>query len=105
MQILGYVNRVREVEAEVDHSSFTLEQVEANPVRCPDPLAADLMYKGPPPGPSSTTAPTPRGTRTGGYTHGRATTHACAHTLSHTHTYARARAHCRVGSMIEEKVR
>jgi hypothetical protein len=46
MQILAYVNRVRDVEAEVDNEAFTLEQVESNPVRCPDPEAAQLMYKG-----------------------------------------------------------
>jgi hypothetical protein len=46
LQVLAYVNRVREVEANVDHATMTLEQVESNPVRCPDPQAAELMYKG-----------------------------------------------------------
>eukprot|EP00884_Botryococcus_braunii_P021390 jgi/Botrbrau1/7935/Bobra.9_2s0094.1 len=45
VEILGYVNRVRDVEAVVDNDSFTLAQVESNPVRCPDPEAAELMYK------------------------------------------------------------
>lgn len=47
-QVLAYVNRVRDVEAHIDHASMTLEQIESNPVRCPDPEAADLMYKGEP---------------------------------------------------------
>lgn len=45
-QILAYVNKVREVGCTVDNETFTLEQVEANPVRCPDAAAAELMYKG-----------------------------------------------------------
>jgi len=41
------VNRVRDVEASgVDHESMTLDQIESNPVRCPDPASADAMYKG-----------------------------------------------------------
>ena len=46
IQVLAYVNRVLEVDSDVDHDTFTLEQVEANPVRCPDPVAAELMYTG-----------------------------------------------------------
>lgn len=46
MQILAYVNNVRGIEANVDQSTFTLEDVEANAVRCPDPEAAERMYKG-----------------------------------------------------------
>ena len=45
MQILAYVNKVREVGCTVDNETFTLEMVEANPVRCPDAAAAELMYK------------------------------------------------------------
>lgn len=45
-EVLAYVNRVRDVEAAgVCHDSMTLEQVEANPVRCPDPESAEAMYK------------------------------------------------------------
>lgn len=45
--MLAYVNRVRDVEATgVDHDAMTLEQIESNPVRCPDPASADAMYKG-----------------------------------------------------------
>lgn len=43
---MAYVSRVRDVGAEVDHASLTHEQIEANPVRCPDPASADRMYKG-----------------------------------------------------------
>ena len=46
MQILGYVSRVQDVESKVDADTFTMEQVESTPVRCPDPAAAELMYKG-----------------------------------------------------------
>jgi hypothetical protein len=46
MQVLAYVNRVRDVVSDVDHASFTQEDVEANDVRCPDAAAAQLMYKG-----------------------------------------------------------
>ncbi len=46
-EILAYVNRVRDVEASgVDHDTMTLEQIEANPVRCPDPASAEAMYQG-----------------------------------------------------------
>ena len=44
MQILGYVNRVRDVEACVDNAAFTMAQVESNAVRCPDADAAQRMY-------------------------------------------------------------
>lgn len=45
--MLAYVNRVRDVEAaNVDHASMTMADIEANPVRCPDPASADAMYNG-----------------------------------------------------------
>lgn len=45
--MLAYVNRVRDVEASgVDHATMTMEQIESNPVRCPDQASADAMYKG-----------------------------------------------------------
>ena len=40
------MNRVRDVEACVDNSTFTLEEVESNAVRCPDAEAAQRMYDG-----------------------------------------------------------
>ncbi|GAB4814709.1 hypothetical protein N2152v2_001755 [Parachlorella kessleri] len=44
-EVLAYVSSVRDVEAQVDHSTMTLEQIESNPVRCPDQEAAELMYQ------------------------------------------------------------
>ena len=45
IEVLSWVSRVRDVEADVDPTSVTLEQVEANPVRCPDPDAAAEMVR------------------------------------------------------------
>lgn len=45
-EVLAYVNRVKDVESNVDHSTLSMEAIESNPVRCPDEKAADLMYKG-----------------------------------------------------------
>eukprot|EP00803_Ostreobium_quekettii_P006989 evm.model.scf_3780.1 EVM.evm.TU.scf_3780.1 scf_3780:1420-6370(+) len=42
-QVLAFVNRVRDVEANVDLNAFTMEQVESNIVRCPDPATAQKM--------------------------------------------------------------
>jgi hypothetical protein len=46
LQILAYVNSVRGVGSNVDHSNFTLEDVESNIVRCPDQEAAVKMIDG-----------------------------------------------------------
>ena len=44
VRVLGFVNQVGGVVADVpDPTAVTLEQVEANPVRCPDPVAAGRM--------------------------------------------------------------
>lgn len=44
MRVLGYVKQVGTVRAEIpDPTAITLEQVEANPVRCPDPGKAEEM--------------------------------------------------------------
>jgi chorismate synthase len=44
VQIVGYVKQIGDVHASVSEpASVTLEQVEANPVRCPDPAAAAQM--------------------------------------------------------------
>jgi chorismate synthase len=44
MRVLGYVKQVGDVAAEIpDPTQVTLEQVEANSVRCPDPAAAERM--------------------------------------------------------------
>jgi chorismate synthase len=45
VEVLAWVRRVHEVEAKVDPASVTLAQVEANPVRCPDPEAAAEMER------------------------------------------------------------
>jgi chorismate synthase len=42
-EVLAYVKRIHTLEAVVDDSTVTLEQVESNIVRCPDPEAADRM--------------------------------------------------------------
>ena len=44
--MLAYVSRVKDVDCVVDNETFTIEDVEANDVRCPDQEAAKLMYKG-----------------------------------------------------------
>ncbi len=46
LQVLAYVNRVRDVVSEVDHATFTQADVESNDVRCPDSKAAKEMYEG-----------------------------------------------------------
>src|SRR5262249_46352804 len=44
VRVLGYVKQVGDVAADVpDPTAVTLEQVEATPVRCPDPAAAARM--------------------------------------------------------------
>src|SRR5438132_3242539 len=44
VRVLAYVKQVGAVVANVpDPAAVTLEQVEANPVRCPDPAAAEAM--------------------------------------------------------------
>src|SRR6267378_8149007 len=44
VRVLGYVKQVGDVRADIsDPSAVTLEQVEANPVRCPDPTKAQEM--------------------------------------------------------------
>ena len=46
VQILAYVNKVRDIGSKVDHSSFTMADVESNIVRCPDQEAAKHMIDG-----------------------------------------------------------
>jgi chorismate synthase len=43
VEVLAWVSRVHEIEAKVEPASVTLEAVEANDVRCPDPEAAERM--------------------------------------------------------------
>src|SRR5690606_598465 len=44
-EVLAWVEQVHEVDAKVDPSAVSLAQVEANPVRCPDPEAAAEMER------------------------------------------------------------
>tara|TARA_Y100001968_G_scaffold8557_1_gene7237 strand:+ start:347 stop:1441 length:1095 start_codon:yes stop_codon:yes gene_type:complete len=44
-EILAWVNRIHDIEAQVDHKTVTFDQVEANIVRCPDPKKSELMIK------------------------------------------------------------
>ncbi len=43
VEIIGYVKRIKDLEAVVDPSTVTLEQVESNIVRCPDTDCAEKM--------------------------------------------------------------
>ena len=43
VQVLGWVSQVHRIEASVDASTVTLDDVEADPTRCPDPDAAARM--------------------------------------------------------------
>jgi chorismate synthase len=45
VEVLAWVQRVHEVEAKVEAAAVSLEQVESNPVRCPDPAAAEEMIR------------------------------------------------------------
>ena len=41
----AYVKRTKDIEADVDPESVTRDEVEKNPVRCPDPAAASRMVE------------------------------------------------------------
>jgi len=43
VEIVGWVEKIHALRAPVDPDTVTLEQVEANPVRCPDPATAEAM--------------------------------------------------------------
>jgi len=45
IEVLAWVRRVHDVEAKIDPASVTLESVESNPVRCPEPSAAAEMLE------------------------------------------------------------
>ncbi|HMJ04917.1 MAG TPA: chorismate synthase [Chthoniobacterales bacterium] len=42
-ELMTYVTHIYDVTADVDPAGVTLEQIEATPVRCPDPVAAEKM--------------------------------------------------------------
>ncbi len=43
IEVIGYVKRIQDLEANVDSNTVTMAEVESNDVRCPDPRCADLM--------------------------------------------------------------
>lgn len=45
VEIVGYVKRIQNLEGIVDPNTVTLEQVESNIVRCPDPECAEQMIE------------------------------------------------------------
>ncbi|MFN4033101.1 MAG: chorismate synthase [Fimbriimonadales bacterium] len=45
VEILAWVEQIHTIEAQVDPATVTLEQVESNPVRCPDADAAEKMIR------------------------------------------------------------
>jgi chorismate synthase len=45
IEVLAWVRRVHEVEAKLDPASVSVEAVESNPVRCPEPGAAEEMIR------------------------------------------------------------
>lgn len=45
VEIVGYVKRIKDLEAEVDPNTVTLEQVESNIVRCPNTDCAEVMIE------------------------------------------------------------
>jgi len=44
VEVLSWVRRVQAIDSKVDPETVTLEEIEANDVRCPDPDAAARMY-------------------------------------------------------------
>ncbi len=45
VEVLGWVQSVRDIEAAVDPAAVTRDDVEAGPTRCPDPAAADRIVE------------------------------------------------------------
>ncbi len=45
VEIIGYVKRIKHLEAEIDSNKVTLEQVESNILRCPHPESAQQMIE------------------------------------------------------------
>lgn len=43
VEVLGWVEQIHHLRAEIDPETVTMEQVESNPVRCPDPTASASM--------------------------------------------------------------
>lgn len=45
IEVLGYVSKVQDIGCDVDDDTFTMEDVDANIVRCPDEAAAEKMLE------------------------------------------------------------
>jgi len=45
VEVLAYVTQVKDIQASVDREIVTLRDVESNPVRCPNPAAAEQMIR------------------------------------------------------------
>jgi chorismate synthase len=45
VEIVAYVKRIQQLEADIDPATVTIEQVERNIVRCPNPEMAETMIK------------------------------------------------------------
>lgn len=45
VEVLAWVEQIHTIEAHIDPDTVTLEAVESNPVRCPDPIAAQKMIR------------------------------------------------------------
>jgi chorismate synthase len=45
IEILAYVQQISQVKAQVDPYAVTLKDIEAHPLRCPDPTAAEQMLQ------------------------------------------------------------
>lgn len=45
VEVLGWVEQIHHLQAEIDPETVTMEQVESSPVRCPDPATAAKMIE------------------------------------------------------------
>lgn len=45
IEVLAYVSKVQDIGCDVNDDSFTMEDVDSNIVRCPDPVAAEKMLE------------------------------------------------------------
>ncbi len=45
VEVLAYVSQVQRITATIDRDALTAAQIEANPVRCPDAVAAEKMLR------------------------------------------------------------
>ena len=45
VELVAYVRRIHDIEADIDSSSVGRDAVESNPARCPDPAAAEKMIE------------------------------------------------------------